>query len=161
MAALAVAVFMCSQINPKAEICAVETRISDEIKQSEQRTKAANDELHHLITERLTISEHIEYKDRKDKDTARQDTLMAMLAQTRLAKEDETKDLANLNERMAGMRAEIAEIRLNITGSANIGKQFDALQAQILKQQDNFQTVILDMQRRIDARPPISLGDHK
>jgi hypothetical protein len=99
--------------------------------QVESRTKEADDGLRAELINRITRVEHEEYKVRKDNDTKRQDETLQMLGQTKINKEDETKDIVNLNERILSLRGEVKEIRGSLAGSANIRTTIDHIQQEI------------------------------
>jgi len=126
-----IVVFVWGQINPKQDIGDVKKELEEQISQLDRRSRESDSELKRLIEQRLTVSTHDEYKLRKDEDTKRQDEMLRMLAQSKITKEAESKDIANINERLVGVRSELTELRNNMTGSANVGKVLDHIQQEI------------------------------
>jgi len=154
-----IGIFVWGQINPKVDIGNVEARLNDRFVQYEQRALAANesfrrdiDEVKKLVELRLTISEHMEYKFRKDKDTERQDDQIRRLLQTRLSRDEHVKDLMALNERLNAQRDAMNKVQDSI-GGGGVGKQLDNLQAQLAKQAEITAAQITELRRAIDMRP--------
>ena len=135
----AVGAFVLQQFNPKTDIGALKSDLVSQIEAAERRGKENIDRLQKeiddvaggLVTTRLTIAEYAEFKVRKDADTRREDETLSMLARIKINKEDELKDINNLNERLISLRGEVGDIRTNITGSANVGKVLDHIQQEI------------------------------
>ncbi len=123
--------FVWGQINPKQDIGDVKKELVEQINQVDRRSRESDTELKRVIGERLTLSTHDEFVKRKDNDDRRQDESLQMLARTKINKEDEAKDMANINQRLDGIRAELTELRNNVTGSANVGKVLDHIQQEI------------------------------
>ncbi len=150
MAVLGIAAFVWGQINPKADISQVESRLQEQIKQMEARAQAPGsilkadiDELKRSIDGKIGEREHSEYKTRKDRDTERSDDGIKMLGGIKENKDEHIKDVVQLTERINALRDQYQELNRMFTGSYNVGKQLD-----------NLQTAVNDLQRQLYAKPP-------
>lgn len=89
----------------------------------------------------LPLSVHAEYSARIDKDTQRLEQLYVLLRADVVPRTEHTQHWAEADKSVSYLRDNVVELRKDISGSYNIGKQLDNLQDQIKA-----------MQGKIDAR---------
>jgi hypothetical protein len=100
----------------------------DDIKQIKQELQA---EIDQLSREKLTLAEHHEYALRKDKDTDRIDNEINALRAGLVPRSEHEQHWAEQNDRFSTLRDQIVELRKQINGSWDVGKQLDNLQKEI------------------------------
>jgi hypothetical protein len=149
--------FVWAQINPKMDIGAVESRLSEQFKQSEFRQRDINaalikdiDEVKHTLEKLLTKEVHVEFAGKSKDITDRLQIEIDRITNDMVTRSEHKQHWDAQNERVNGVREQVIELRRDITGSANIGKQFETLQAQMKADRDDFRAQLLELQRRYE-----------
>src|SRR5262249_3890983 len=110
-----------SVANPRDDIKALKNEFQGQI--SELR--------HDAGTAYLTIAEFREYMIRKDKDTDRTEVALRSIQSEVVPRPEHQQHWNEQADRIAGLRDQLSDLRKEVQGSWNIGKQLDSLQKQI------------------------------
>jgi hypothetical protein len=100
----------------------------DDIKQIKQELQA---ELDQLAREKLPIAEHREYALRNDKDTDRIDGDVNTIRAGLVPRSEHEQHWTEQNDQFSTLRDQIVELRKQVNGSWDVGKQLDNLQKEI------------------------------
>jgi hypothetical protein len=100
----------------------------DDIKQIKQELQA---EIDQLAREKLTIAEHREYGLRKEKDFDRIDNDVNTIRAGLVPRAEHEQHWNELSDRFSTLRDQIIELRKQVNGSWDVGKQLDNLQKEI------------------------------
>ncbi len=100
----------------------------DDIKQIKQELQA---EIDQLGRDKLTLAEHHEYVTRNDKDTDRIDSEISLMRAGVVPRAEHEQHWAEQNERFNTLRDQLGELRKQVNGSWDVGKQLENLQKEI------------------------------
>src|SRR4029077_7096723 len=112
------------------------------------------DDVKHALDKLLTKEVHIEFASKSKDTTDRLQIEIDHITSDMVTRNEHKQHWDEQNERVTGVREQVIELRRDITGSANIGKQFETLQSQMKADRDDFRAQLLELQRRYDTRMP-------